>query len=66
MADDDDEMQCEPDFDEAEPSPRLRAFVESFGDRGFVGSVCAPSYDDFFADSVEIIDLACDEFPAEG
>jgi hypothetical protein len=27
----------------AEPSPRLRQFVESFGERGVAGSVCAPA-----------------------
>ena len=52
--------------DEAEPSPRLRAFVESFGGRGFVGSVCAADYSPFFADAVEIIDVTCDEFEPEG
>lgn len=46
----------------AEPSPRLRQFVELFGDRGFMGSVCAPSYDEFFAQAVSIIDNTCDEF----
>jgi len=53
-------------FDEAEPSPRLRAFVESFADRGFVGSVCAADYSPFFAQAVEIIDVTCDEFEPEG
>jgi hypothetical protein len=28
----------------AEPSPRLRQFVDSFGERGVAGSVCADSY----------------------
>ncbi len=36
--------------DGAEAAPRLRAFVDSFGDHGFFGSVCAPSYEPFFGD----------------
>lgn len=61
---------CEPlddgGVDGAEASPRLREFVEAFGSRGFVGSVCAPSYDGFFSDAVSVIDTACDEFEPEG
>lgn len=52
--------------DGAEPAPRLREFAESFGSRGFVGSVCAPSYDAFFAQAVGVVDTACDEFEPEG
>lgn len=48
--------------DGAEPSPRLREFVESFGDHGIAGSVCAPSYEAFFRDAIAIIDTTCDEF----
>ena len=46
----------------AEPSPRLREFVTSFGDRGVAGSVCAPNYDEFFKQAVAIIDTTCDGF----
>ena len=46
----------------AEPSPRLRQFVESFGERGVAGSVCADSYKDFFSEAVGIIDSTCDGF----
>jgi hypothetical protein len=46
----------------AEPSPRLREFVESFGDHGVAGSVCADSYQQFFMEAVGIIDTTCDEF----
>ncbi len=46
----------------AEPSPRLRLFVESFGERGIAGSVCADSYAQFFKDAVGIIDETCDGF----
>ncbi|MBA3549199.1 MAG: hypothetical protein H0T76_22225 [Nannocystis sp.] len=48
--------------DAAEPSPRLRAFVDSFGDHGVAGSVCAPSYEPFFQEAVAIIDSTCDGF----
>jgi hypothetical protein len=60
--------QCPP-FDGdvgAEPSPNLRAFIEMFGDRGIVGSVCAPNYGPFFVDTVSVIDVACDEFEPIG
>jgi hypothetical protein len=46
----------------AEPSPRLRQFVESFGERGVAGSVCADSYKEFFSEAVDIIDSTCDGF----
>jgi hypothetical protein len=46
----------------AEPSPRLRQFVDSFGERGVAGSVCADSYEEFFKKAVGIIDETCDGF----
>lgn len=46
----------------AEPSPRLRQFVNSFGERGVAGSVCADSYKEFFQKAVAIIDTTCDGF----
>lgn len=46
----------------AEPSPRLRQFVTSFGERGVAGSVCSPSYEEFFKQAVAIIDTTCDGF----
>jgi hypothetical protein len=46
----------------AEPSPRLRQFTDSWGDRGFAGSVCADSYQQFFQQAVDLIGVACDEF----
>ncbi|MCA9705258.1 MAG: hypothetical protein KDK70_05355 [Myxococcales bacterium] len=48
--------------DGAEAAPRLRQFVDSFGDKGFFGSVCAASYDPFFQEAVALIDTTCDEF----
>ena len=55
---------CDPlvDSSGAEPSPRLRQFVESFGDHGISGSVCADNYDPFFAQAVALIETTCDEF----
>ena len=51
----------------AEPSPRLREFLDSWGERGFFGSICASSYDQFFLDAVSIIDTTCDDFvPPQG
>jgi hypothetical protein len=53
--------------DGAEPSEKLRSFVDSWGPRGFAGSVCAPSYNDFFQEAVNIIDNTCEDFtPPEG
>jgi hypothetical protein len=55
---------CGPLVDEsgAEPSPRLRQFVDSFGDHGISGSICAQSYDPFFAQAVGLIKTTCDGF----
>lgn len=46
----------------AETSPRLRQFLESWGDKGLFGSICAQDYDDFFQSAVDLIDTTCDEF----
>lgn len=48
--------------DGAQAAPRLRQFVQSFGERGFSGSVCAPSYDPFFQEAVALIDTTCEQF----
>jgi hypothetical protein len=50
----------------AEPSLRLRQFVESFGDHGVAGSVCAASYQQFFLDAVDVIDTTCEDFVPPG
>jgi hypothetical protein len=59
---------CQPlvDINGAEPAPRLREFVELFGDRGIWGSVCAPDYGSFFDQAVSLIDVACDEYKPPG
>jgi hypothetical protein len=49
----------------AEPSPRLRAFAESFP-AGRVGSVCASDYAPFFSDAVSPIEGACNDFIPPG
>jgi hypothetical protein len=46
----------------AETSARLRAFLDSWGDKGLFGSICAADYDDFFQAAVDTIDTTCDEF----
>ena len=53
-------------FEGAEPAPRIREFVDLFGDQGLTASVCAPSYNEFFMQTVETIGKACDEFVPVG
>ena len=43
-------------------APRLRQFLDSFGDHGFFCSVCAPDYSQCFADAVRIIDSTCKSY----
>ncbi|HEY8380237.1 MAG TPA: hypothetical protein VIK91_27295, partial [Nannocystis sp.] len=50
---------------DAQASPRLRTFAESFT-HGQWGSVCAPDYAPFFAEAVSVIDTACDDFSPPG
>lgn len=47
----------------AQISERLETFIKSFGDRGFVGDVCADNYGQFFRDAVRVVDFACQELP---
>ena len=49
----------------AEPSPILREFVTSFP-RHVVASVCEPTYGDFFAEAVQLIDQTCADFEPPG
>jgi hypothetical protein len=46
---------------QAEDSPRLRTFAESFT-YGTWGSICSPDYAPFFDSAVSVIDTACAEF----
>jgi hypothetical protein len=50
---------------EAEASPRLRTFAESFP-YGSWGSICAADYAPFFDQAVMVIDSACDSFVPPG
>lgn len=43
----------------AQVASKLLGFANRFGDNGFVGDVCAASYDGFFADALPVIDEAC-------
>ncbi|MBX7082530.1 MAG: hypothetical protein K1X88_25215 [Nannocystaceae bacterium] len=59
---------CPPGNDEqgAEDAPKLRSFVQNFGDRGVLGSICADAWDPIFEQAVGIIDTTCDEFEPAG
>ena len=46
----------------ADAGPRLRQFAQLFNNHD-IGSVCLPSYSQFFDDAVSTIDFACDNFP---
>ncbi|MEM7156569.1 MAG: hypothetical protein AAF799_27225 [Myxococcota bacterium] len=52
--------------DGAENATRLREFVQLFGDKGLLGSVCAPNYTSFFDEAVGLIDTTCQDFEPEG
>lgn len=41
-------------------SSRVRSLVQSFGENGFAGSICADEYGTFFATAVDRIDSACE------
>ncbi|MFN0247619.1 MAG: hypothetical protein ACKV2T_12105 [Kofleriaceae bacterium] len=43
----------------ATPAARLIGFTNKFDERGFIGDVCASSYDQFFLDALPVIDSAC-------
>jgi hypothetical protein len=47
----------------AEESPRLREFVDMFGDAGLSSSVCAPDFGPAFTEAIGKIDAACDLLP---
>jgi hypothetical protein len=49
----------------AEPAPRLIEFTERFTN-GFVGDVCAPNYAGYFADALDVVVGACNDFIPEG
>lgn len=50
----------------ADPAPRLQEFAQMFT-YGFLGDVCAESYQPFFHEAISVIDSACTNFtPPEG
>lgn len=53
--------KCGGGLDGAEVSNRITQFTEMFTN-GSVGPICAPSYEQFFADAISVIDSACEEF----
>ncbi len=53
--------KCEGGIVGAEPADRIVDFTERFT-HGSIGSVCAASYDEFFADAVGVVAQACLEF----
>jgi hypothetical protein len=53
-------------YEGAEAAPRIRQFVENFGTRGKVASVCANDYTGFFMQTIDTIEQACEEFTPEG
>lgn len=44
----------------AVPAARILGLTNRFGDNGFIGDVCAASYDEFFTESLPIIATACE------
>ncbi len=47
---------------ECTPTPRTSELVGKFADRGFIGSICEPDYGPFFAEAVDIVDYACEQY----
>ncbi|HVH99038.1 MAG TPA: hypothetical protein VM869_10020 [Enhygromyxa sp.] len=44
----------------AEEAPRLREFVESWGQQGRFSSICAPSYATMYESAISLIDVTCE------
>lgn len=57
--------KCTGGIDGAEQATRIIEFTEMFT-YGFIGQVCAPSYEPFFQEAVSIIESACDDFVPPG
>ena len=57
--------KCNGGINGAELSSRISQFTEMFT-YGSVGQICAPSYKQFFADAISVIDNACDNFMPPG
>lgn len=52
--------------DEASPNPGIVEFAQSFGERGFLGSICAESYGESLLSAVQTIVITCEEFEPVG
>ncbi len=50
--------------DGAQIATQIIAFTEMFGDRGYVGDVCAPDYGPFFDEALSVVASACAALPA--
>lgn len=46
----------------AVPASKLIGFTNKFGDNAYKGDVCATSYDQFFAETLPVIDKACEKY----
>lgn len=46
----------------ATPASRLMSFTNDFGSNGYIGDICAQSYDQFFLETLPIIDQACENY----
>ena len=46
----------------AQINSKILGFANRFGDNGFIGDVCAPSYDQFFLEALPVIDDACTNY----
>ncbi len=57
--------KCDGGIDGAEQATRIIEFTEMFT-YGFVGQVCAPTYEPFFQEAISIIESACDDFVPPG
>jgi hypothetical protein len=50
----------------SENGKHWQEFIDSWGDHGISGTVCAPDYAPFFQQAVAVIDQTCDEFNPPG
>jgi hypothetical protein len=50
----------------AQINSRILGFTNLFDDNGFTGDVCADSYDEFFAEALPVIDVACENYVPVG
>jgi hypothetical protein len=46
----------------AQPASKLIGFTNNFGQNGYKGDVCSSSYDQFFSETLPLIDTACQNY----